>query len=154
MLCAIKPFILRIGNFILAYINHGLHFYFPKLTWVLIYCFPDKAFLLVYEAIKTTTRWGGEGIWEGSFGCELFTWVDVCWENRLWERRWVLRGTGATNSLKTLLGTLSLGSALRFRINVPITHFPLNAHLENWRTRYWFLGQFDVTVLITAYAID
>ncbi len=44
----------------------------------------------------STTRWDGGGIWEGSFGCEVFTWVYVCWGNRLWEMwvRWVLRGTG------------------------------------------------------------
>ncbi len=28
--------------------------------------------------ILNTTRWGGRGMWEGLFGCEFCTWVEVC----------------------------------------------------------------------------
>ncbi len=34
--------------------------------------------------------WGGRGLWEGSFWCGLFTWVDVCCGNT--DSQWVSRG--------------------------------------------------------------
>ncbi len=30
------------------------------------------------KRLLKTTRWSSVSMWEGSFGCEFFTWVDVC----------------------------------------------------------------------------
>ncbi len=38
-----------------------------------------------------TTRWGGGGIWEGSFGCAFFLRRSMCAEGMGCERRWVRR---------------------------------------------------------------
>ncbi len=38
----------------------------------------NQIILSVYETVNTTARCGGRGMWDESFGCELFTWVDVC----------------------------------------------------------------------------
>ncbi len=47
---------------------------------------------MVYEAVRTSindeVKWGGGGMWKGSFGCEFF------YVGRCVQREWVVEGDG------------------------------------------------------------